>query len=132
MSLNIQRFFCLRPDQYDNWQGVLTPDHDILAIDILTNAAEVYRDADIVIVRVILSPEQCIDIQQISDFADPLSTEVILGLDIATSYCGENYTAEPKTGLFHYFPSLTGKKQVGIDEEGQPIMADIVRRVTWP
>jgi hypothetical protein len=131
MSKNITRFFYLNPDHHSGYRAKLTPDHDPLPLDILRNAVEVYRDEDIVIVNCILSPEQLQDLADIA-LCDSLSGEAIMNLDIACSYCGEEYTDRPLYGLFWYFPALVGQKQVGVDEEtGEPIMQDIVRRIIW-
>jgi hypothetical protein len=129
---NITRFFYLNPDQHEGYRAKLTPDHDELPLDILRNAVEVYRDEDIVIVNCILSPEQLKDLEELA-LCDPLSGEAIVNLDIACSYCGEEYTDRPQYGLFWYFPALAGQKQVGVDEEtGDAIMVDIVRCIRWP
>lgn len=124
--MNVTRYFVAKPDQVRGYNYSLTPDNDILALDVLKNSAKVYEDDDKVILLVIISDKTQARLADIAEVDDALSLEAVSTLDILGSYGGMS-----KADLFFRFPELEGQKQIGTNEDGQPIMVDIVADQKW-
>ena len=122
----IDRYFVCLPDQAANYKAILMPDNDNLPIDIFINAMEIYRDEEKVILRVRLDMRTITELQNQTECADPLSLEAVGLLGITGAYVGPTLES-----VFEKYHELEGQVQTGEDEEGDPIMTDIVSRATW-
>ena len=141
MSLNEQAYFFVRADQYDKYRAVLTPDHDVAPLTILTNAIQVYPGQagtvqgyeNVKLICCIIGPELQKDLKDIAETDDWASLETVLGIDIIGKYAGRDLSYTPRWGVFENHPALDGRVSIGVDEEtGEPVMCDIVNRVQWP
>ena len=122
----IDRFFVVRPDQAANYKAVLMADNDLLPIDVFVNAMDIYRDTEKVLLRVRLDMPTINELQEQTSCADPLSLEAVEVLEIVNTYVGPTLES-----IFTIWPELEGKVQSGTDEDGSPIMTDIVSTGVW-
>ena len=124
--MSIDRFFVVRPDQSAGHKALLMDDLDVLPLDTFINAMSIYRDSEKVILRVRLGNGTIAELQNQTDCADPLSLEAVSLLGITKAYIGPTLES-----VFLKYPELKGQRQSGVDEDGNPVMVDIVSRGTW-
>ena len=124
--MSIDRFFVCKPNQHSGYKSLLMDDDGYLPIDTLINSLKIYSDSEKVILRVRLDMPTIVELQSQTECADPLSLEAVTLLGITKAYIGPTLES-----VFVKYPELEGQKQSGVDEEGNPVMVDIVSRARW-
>ena len=125
-EMSIDRFFVCKPDQHSGYKSFLMDDDDVLPLDTFINALPIYSDNEKVILRVRLDMPTIVELQNQTECADPLSLEAVEALGITKAYIGPTIES-----VFEKYPELEGQRQSGVDDEGNPVMVDIVSRGTW-
>ena len=122
----IDRYFVVHPNQMAGYRATLVPDNDILPLDTFPNALCIFLDDIKAILCVRLDGPTIEELQAQTDCLNPLSIEAVESLDIYGSYIGVTIQ-----DVYDKYPELEGQEQIGIDEEGEPVMKDIVSKTVW-
>jgi len=141
-ELNQQAYFLLNSDQHKDYNSILIPDNDLMALDILDNSVLVYPTIagildslpNKVVVNAIIGPELQKDLREIVEQErwDSLITIRELGLEAV--YVGRELTDREGWGLFWFLPELKGNRAIEIETEEGIITEEIgyVSTVRWP
>lgn len=113
-------YFQCKPEHLDGFRMAVMPDNDVLALDALNHAKEIYRDENKIICHVRLSNDEIMELANQAETMTPLDISAVEAIGITWTYLGRTLD-----GVFERYPELNGTKTVtnenGIREE--PIIA---------
>lgn len=114
-------YFQCRPEHLDGFRMVVMPDNDVLALDVLNHAKEVYRDSDKIICHVRLGNDEIMELAHQAETMNPLDISAVEEIGITWTYLGRTLK-----GVFERYPELSGKKIVEYqDADGNIIKTEI-------
>lgn len=105
-------YFQCRPEHLDGFRMVVMPDNDVLALDVLNHAKEVYRDSDKIICHVRLGESEITELANQAETMNPLDISAVEAIGITWTYLGRTID-----GVFERYPELNSTKTV-TDEFG--------------
>lgn len=105
-------YFQCKPESLDGFKMAVMPDNDVLALDVLSHAKEIYRDADKIICHVRLGTDEIKELAYQASTFNPLDISAVQAIGITWTYLGRTLA-----GVFERYPELNGTKTV-IDENG--------------
>lgn len=122
----VTRYFVVGLDEALDYKANLTSDNDILPISNLQSIVVGNLVDGRKIIKAVLPEYLIASMREATDLDDPLTMEGVIALDIAGKFAGS--TPEEVLAMF---PELVGQKEIGTDEDGNPIMKDKLKRVSF-
>lgn len=97
-------YFIVLPEQVlTGYRMALIPDNDVLALDVLINAVELYRDSEKAIVKYRADAKTIAVLQEHSGCETPLTQEAVDALGFTGSYIGRSLA-----DVIEKYPELDG------------------------
>lgn len=97
-------YFQCRPEYLDGFRMAVMPDNDVLALDVLSHAKEIYRDTDKIICHVRLGNDEIMELASQAETTNPLDISAVEAIGITWTYLGRTLN-----GVFERYPELTEK-----------------------
>lgn len=127
----ITRFFRIPSSDFKDGKAGIRSNKDILGLDILTDAANIYDFEDGTILTHAIVKDYTIQaMEEMADLEDPLSMAGVIALGLEDTYVGMDYSDTPYVGLFWFLPDLAGTR-TELDDEGDENQVNIVPRHRW-
>lgn len=100
-------YFQCKPEHLVVFQMAVMPDSDILALDVIAHAKEVYRDTDKVICHCRLDDGLINELAYQAGTFNPLDISAVQEIGITWTYLGRTLN-----GVFERYPELNGMKTI--------------------
>ena len=113
-------YFQCNPESLAGYSMAVMPDNDVLMLDVLCHAKEVYRDSEKIICHVRLGDTEIQELANQAETMNPLDVSAVQAIGITWTYLGRTLD-----GVFERYPELNGTKTV-TDDNGtreEPIIA---------
>lgn len=105
-------YFQCKPESLVGYFMAVMPDNDVLALDVLNHAKEVYRDSEKIICHVRLGDSEIQELANQAETMNPLDISAVQAIGITWTYLGRTLD-----GVFERYPELNGTKTI-TDENG--------------
>ena len=122
----ITRYFIVEPEQAEGYKSNLVPDNDILPLSNLESVIVATLEDGRKIVHAIIPDWLIAEMQEQTGLENPLTLEGVQALGIMGRWAGQD-----RDSVLEYFPELQGQKEIGVDEEGNPIFVDKLMKHKW-
>lgn len=109
-------YFQCRPEHLDGFRMAVMPDNDVLALDVLNHAKEVYRDSDKVICHIRLGNDEIMELAHQAETMNPLDISAVEAIGITWTYLGRTLK-----GVFERYPELNGTKIIQAEDKTEEV-----------
>ena len=109
-------YFQCRPEHLDGFRMAVMPDNDVLALDVLNHAKEVYRDSDKIICHVRLGESEITELANQAETMNPLDISAVEAIGITWTYLGRTID-----GVFERYPELNSTKIIQTEDKTEEV-----------